>query len=76
MHLLVVKESHDIFVDKCKKLVMQLHDPFSVTDIQQAPSGVVYAKPHITKLRLNYSFGSPRNEILNQVIRNHLISTS
>lgn len=23
----------------------------------------LYAKPHVPKLRLNYSFGSPRNEV-------------
>lgn len=43
---------------------------------QQAQNGVAYAKPHITEPRLNYSFGSPRNGILNKPIRNHLISTS
>ena len=29
---------------------------------QQAPNGVTYAKPHVTKLRLNYGFGSPEME--------------
>ena len=45
---------------------------------QQAKNGVVYAKPHFTKprLNLNYSFGSRRNGILNHSIRNPLISTS
>ena len=32
---------------------------------QQAQNGVTHAKPHITKLKLNYSFSSPRNGILN-----------
>lgn len=42
---------------------------------QQTPNGVTYAKPHVPKLRLNYSFGSPRSGILNLSIRNCLIST-
>ena len=33
---------------------------------QLVPNGVTYAKPHITKLRLNYNFISPRNRILSQ----------
>ena len=34
-----------------------------------------FAKHHVTKPRLNYSFGFPRNGILSQSIRNCLIST-
>lgn len=39
-------------------------------------NGVTYAKPHATKLRLNYSFSSPRNGIVNQSAKKYLISTS
>ena len=42
---------------------------------QQALNGVSYAKPYVTKLRQpNYSFGSPRNEILNESIKNYLLN--
>ena len=41
---------------------------------QQSQNGVAYAKPHITKPRLNYSFSSSRNGILNQSIRSCLNS--
>ena len=37
---------------------------------------VAYAKPHSTKLRHNYSSGSPRNGLLKQSVRGHLIGTS
>ena len=37
---------------------------------QQAPNGVTYAKPHVTKPRPNYSFSSPRN--INQSILNEI----
>ena len=40
---------------------------------QQAQNGVT--KPHITKLRLNYNFSSPKNRNLKPV-KNNLISTS
>ena len=43
---------------------------------QQAPNGVTYAKPHITKPRLNCSFTSPGNGTLHQSIRNLLIRRS
>ena len=43
---------------------------------QQVQNGVAYAKPHITKPRLNYSFGFPRYGLLHQSIMNHLLSTS
>lgn len=42
---------------------------------QQAPNGVTYCKPHVSKLRLHYSFGSSRNGILTQSIRNGLTRT-
>lgn len=32
---------------------------------------VVYAKPHSTKLKLNYSCGSPRTGLLQQSVRGH-----
>ena len=52
----------------------------SILDIvktrQQAQNGVTHAKPHVTKLRPNYSSSSPRNGTLNQSVRDHLISTS
>ena len=35
-----------------------------------------YDKPHITKLILNYAFGSPRNGILAHPIQARLVSTS
>ena len=37
---------------------------------QRAQNGVAHTKPHITKLKLNYSFSFPRNGILNLSIRN------
>lgn len=37
---------------------------------------LMLSKPYVTKTRFNYSFNSLRNEILNQLVRNHLISTS
>ena len=37
---------------------------------QHAQNGVAHTKPHITKLKLNYSFSSPGNGILNLSIRN------
>ena len=45
---------------------------------QHAQYGVAYANPYITKPRLNLvnGFSCPRNGILNQSMRNHLISTS
>ena len=42
---------------------------------QQAPKEGVYANPHVTKLRLNYSFSPSRNGILKQSIRVLLMST-
>lgn len=44
--------------------------------LPKAPNGVTNAKLHNTKLRLNYSIASPRNGMLNQLIRNYLISTN
>ena len=41
-----------------------------------AQNGVTYANPCITKLRPDDSFSSPRNGILNQSVRNNLVSTS
>ena len=43
---------------------------------QQAQNGDACAKPHVIKLRLNYSFVSLRNRILNQSIRTRLVSTN
>lgn len=43
---------------------------------EQAQNGVAYAKLHFTKSRPKYCFSSPKNEILNQPIRNLLISIS
>ena len=43
---------------------------------QQTQNGVTYAKPHVIKWRFNCSFASPRNGLLNQSVRSHLISTS
>ena len=37
---------------------------------QRAQNGVAHTKPHITKLKFNYSFSFPRNGILNLSIRN------
>lgn len=34
--------------------------------IQQAKNGVTYAKPHATKLEVNYSLGPPRNGMVKQ----------
>lgn len=34
---------------------------------QQTQTGVTYAKPHITKQRLNCNFSSPRSGILKSV---------
>ena len=43
--------------------------------LKTSPQKVADDKPHITKLRLNYSFRSLRNGILNRSIGNLLIST-
>lgn len=45
---------------------------------QQVPNGVAYAKPPITKLRLNSITvpSSPRKGILTQSLRNCLVRTS
>ena len=43
---------------------------------QLAQNGVTYARPLVTKPRLNNHFGSPRNGILNQSLRNCLVDTS
>ena len=42
------------------------HPTILVKATQQAQNGVTYAKPHITKPRLNYTFSSPRNRNLKQ----------
>ena len=44
------------------KKVMSFDTVKNKTTVQ---NGVTYAKSHITKLRPNYSFGSPGNGILN-----------
>ena len=45
--------------------------------ILQVQNGVTYAKLCNTKLRqFNYNFCCLRNKLLNQLVRNHLISTS
>lgn len=46
--------------------------PCKVLKIRQAPNKVTYAKLYVTKPRLNYSFGSLRNEIVYLSIKNHL----
>lgn len=43
---------------------------------KQVQNGVADAKLYATKLRLHYSFSTPRNGIWNQSIRSHLIGTS
>ena len=48
---------------------------YIVKNKQQVQNGIIYAKPHSTKPKLNYSFSSPRNGILNQSIRNCLVSS-
>ena len=41
--------------------------------IQQTQNEIIYVKPHVMKLRL-HSFGSLRNGILNELIRNCLVN--
>ena len=43
---------------------------------QQAQNGIAYAELCVTTPRFDYNFGTPRNGILNQSIRNSPISTS
>lgn len=43
---------------------------------QQAQNGVTYAKPHVTKPSLSYSFGCPRNGNFNHSVQNPQLSTS
>ena len=42
----------------------------------QIQNGVTYAKPYVTNLRFKLTTVSACNGILNQKIRNHLITTS
>lgn len=46
----------------------------SIKNETAGPNEVIYAKPHTTKPKLNYSFHSPRSGFLNQSIRNPMIS--
>lgn len=43
---------------------------------QQTQNGGTYGKLHVTKLRLNYSFGCARYGILNQLVRSCLALSS
>ena len=43
---------------------------------QQTQNGVFQAKPHVIKPRHYYNFCSPRNAILIQSVKNHMIKTN